>query len=132
MMKIKVKKEMNLLELIEYIKKNEIADKVFFDNKGKGKVVVGDDRYLYMTDLNLTETFTVEIDEEITEETEILILVELFVSDYGLIIHTYYRTSIREAIGEVVKGVDALPKSFYILNDDYTMTLIWEDGEMVE
>lgn len=132
MMKIKVKKEMNLLELIEYIKKNEIADKVFFDKKGKGKVVVGDDRYLYMTDLNLTETFTVEIDEEITEETEILILVELFVSDYGLIIHTYYRTSIREAIGEVVKGVDALPKAFYILNDDYTMTLIWEDGEMVE
>lgn len=132
MMKIKVEKEMNLLELIEYIKKNEIADKVFFDNKGKGKVVVGDDRYLYMTDLNLTETFTVEIDEEITEETEILILVELFVSDYGLIIHTYYRTSIREAIGEVVKGVDALPKAFYILNDDYTMTLIWEDGEMVE
>ncbi|EGQ3425169.1 hypothetical protein H5710_000812 [Staphylococcus pseudintermedius] len=131
-MKIKVKKEMNLLELIEYIKKNEIADKVFFDNKGKGKVVVGDDRYLYMTDLNLTETFTVEIDEEITEETEILILVELFVSDYGLIIHTYYRTSIREAIGEVVKGVDTLPKAFYILNDDYTMTLIWEDGEMVE
>ncbi|EOG8971833.1 hypothetical protein ACLKNW_000626 [Staphylococcus pseudintermedius] len=131
-MKIKVKKEMNLLELIEYIKKNEIADKVFFDKKGKGKVVVGDDRHLYMTDLNLTETFTVEIDEEITEETEILILVELFVSDYGLIIHTYYRTSIREAIGEVVKGVDTLPKAFYILNDDYTMTLIWEDGEMVE
>ncbi|EHS7159209.1 hypothetical protein AADH56_000866 [Staphylococcus pseudintermedius] len=131
-MKIKVKKEMNLLELIEYIKKNEIADKVFFDNKGKGKVVVGDDRYLYMTDLNLTETFTVEVEEEITEETEILILVELFVSDYGLIIHTYYRTSIREAIGEVVKGVDASPKAFYILNDDMTMTLIWKDGELVK
>lgn len=132
MMKIKVKKEMNLLELIEYIKKNEIADKVFFDNKGKGKVVVGDDRHLYMTDLNLTDTFTVEVEEVITEETEIPVLVELFMSDYGLIIHTYYRTSIREAIGEVVKGVDALPKAFYILNDDYTMTLIWEDGEMVE
>ncbi|EGQ4051705.1 hypothetical protein GA440_09085 [Staphylococcus pseudintermedius] len=131
-MKIKVKKEMNLLELIEYIKKNEIADKVFFDNKGKGKVVVGDDRHLYMTDLNLTDTFTVEVEEVITEETEIPVLVELFMSDYGLIIHTYYRTSIREAIGEVVKGVDALPKAFYILNDDYTMTLIWEDGEMVE
>lgn len=132
MMKIKVKKEMNLLELIEYIKKNEIADKVFFDNKGKGKVVVGDDRYLYMTDLNLTETFTVEVEEEITEDTKIPTLVELFVSDYGQIIHTYHRTSIREVIGEVVKGVDALPKAFYILNDDYTMTLIWEDGKMVE
>ncbi len=131
-MNIKVKKEMNLLELIEYIKKNEIADKVFFDNKGKGKVVVGDDRYLYMTDLNLTETFTVEVEELITEDTKIPTLIELFVSGYGQIIHTYYRTSIREAIGEVVKGVDTLPKAFYILNNDYTMTLIWEDGEMVE
>lgn len=37
-MNIKVKKEMNLLELIEYIKKNEIADKVFLNKKGKGKV----------------------------------------------------------------------------------------------
>lgn len=132
MMKIKVEKEMNLLELIEYIKKNEIADKVFFDNKGKGKVVVGDDRHLYMTDLNLTDTFTVEVEEVITEETEIPVLVELFMSGLGKIIHTYHRTSIGEAMGEVVKGVDTLPKAFYILNDDYTMTLIWEDGEMVE
>ncbi|HCA7513380.1 TPA: hypothetical protein K8013_001180 [Staphylococcus pseudintermedius] len=131
-MKIKVKKEMNLLELIEYIKKNEIADKVFFDNKGKGKVVVGDDRYLYMTDLNLTDTFTVEVEEVITEDTKIPTLIELFVSGYGQIIHTYYRTSIREAVGEVVKGVDALPKAFYILNDDMTMTLIWKDGELIK
>ncbi|EOE6794660.1 hypothetical protein ACKSXY_002555 [Staphylococcus pseudintermedius] len=132
MMKIKVKKEMNLLELIEYIKKNEIADKVFFDKKGKGKVVVGDDRHLYMTDLNLTDTFTVEVEEVITEETEIPVLVELFMSGLGEIIHTYHRTSIGEAMGEVVKGVDALPKAFYILNDDMTMTLIWKDGELVE
>ncbi|GAB0281754.1 hypothetical protein JPSP29_18540 [Staphylococcus pseudintermedius] len=130
-MKIKVNKEFKLLELIEYIKKNEIADKVFFDNKGKGKVVVGDDRYLYMSDLNLTDTFTVEVEEVITEETEIPVLVELFMSGLGEIIHTYHRTSIGEAMGEVVKGVDTLPKAFYILNDDYTMTLIWEDGEMV-
>ncbi|EGQ3187980.1 hypothetical protein M2L43_002513, partial [Staphylococcus pseudintermedius] len=68
-MKIKVNKEFKLLELIEYIKKNEIADKVFFDNKGKGKVVVGDDRYLYMNDLNLTDTFTVEVEKVITERT---------------------------------------------------------------
>ncbi|HDT8471955.1 TPA: hypothetical protein REB16_001905, partial [Staphylococcus pseudintermedius] len=77
-MKIKVNKEFKLLELIEYIKKNEIADKVFFDNKGKGKVVVGDDRYLYMTDLNLTDTFTVEVEEEITERTVIPLLLEVY------------------------------------------------------
>lgn len=78
------------------------------------------------------DTFTVEAEEEITEDTKIPTLIELFVSDYGQIIHTYFRTSIREAIGEVVKGVDALPKAFYILNDDYTMTLIWKDGELVK
>ncbi|WQC60330.1 hypothetical protein U0486_00700 [Staphylococcus pseudintermedius] len=132
MMKIKVNKEFKLLELIEYIKKNEIADKVFFDNKGKGKVVVGDDRYLYMTDLNLTDTFTVEVEELITEETEIPVLVELFMSGLDEIIHTYHRTSIGEAIGEVHKGAEALPTAFYMLNDDMTMTLIWKDGELVE
>ncbi|EGQ1621568.1 hypothetical protein WCQ58_04340 [Staphylococcus pseudintermedius] len=131
-MKIKVNKEFKLLELIEYIKKNEIADKVFFDNKGKGKVVVGDDRYLYMTDLNLTDTFTVEVEELITEETEIPVLVELFMSGLDEIIHTYHRTSIGEAIGEVHKGAEALPTAFYMLNDDMTMTLIWKDGELVE
>ncbi|EGQ1620247.1 hypothetical protein FD607_06865 [Staphylococcus pseudintermedius] len=131
-MNIKVKKEMNLLELIEYIKKNEIADKVFLNKKGKGKVVVGDDRHLYMTDLNLTDTFTVEVEEIITEETEIPVLVELFMSGLGEIIHTYHRTSIGEAIGEIHKGAEALPTAFYMLNDDMTMTLIWKDGELIK
>ncbi|XCC66683.1 hypothetical protein PYH72_08860 [Staphylococcus delphini] len=127
---IKVNKEFTLLGLIEYIKKNGIANKVFLNKKGK--VVVGDDGYLYMTDLNLTDTFTVEVEEEITEETEIPVLVELFMSGLDEIIHTYHRTSIGEAIGEVHKGAEALPTAFYMLNDDMTMTLIWKDGELVE
>ncbi|EGQ3138968.1 TPA: hypothetical protein K8036_002058 [Staphylococcus pseudintermedius] len=49
-MNIKVKKEMNLLELIEYIKKNEIADKVFFDNKGKGKAETLDNLKEYLSE----------------------------------------------------------------------------------
>ncbi|EMC0261422.1 hypothetical protein ACOW2U_001535 [Staphylococcus pseudintermedius] len=130
-MKIKVNKEFTLLGLIEYIKKNGIANKVFLNKKGKEKVVVGDDRHLYMTDLNLTDTFTVEVEEVITEETEIPVLVELFMSGLDEIIHTYHRTSIGEAIGEVHKGADALPKAFYILNDDMTLSLIWKDGELV-
>ncbi|WP_390603408.1 hypothetical protein, partial [Staphylococcus pseudintermedius] len=117
---------------IEYIKKNEIADKVFLNKKGKGKVVVGDDRHLYMTDLNLTDTFTVEVEKVITEETEIPVLVELFMSGLGEIIHTYHRTSIGEAIGEIHKGAEALPTAFYMLNDDMTMTLIWKDGELIK
>ncbi|EJD8530267.1 hypothetical protein M2M09_000334 [Staphylococcus pseudintermedius] len=130
-MNIKVKKEMNLPQFIEWAWENSIKHKEFTGSRNG--IVEFDFRGWVRTDLiEPDEFFEVEVKEEITEETEIPILVELFVSGYGLIIHTYYRTSIREAIGEVVKGVDALPKAFYILNDDMTMTLIWKDGELIK
>ncbi|WP_214539579.1 hypothetical protein [Staphylococcus pseudintermedius] len=130
-MKIKLTKEFKLLELIEYIKKNEIADKVFFDKKGKGKVVVGDDRHLYMTDLNLTDTFIVEVEEEITEDT---ILPSLLVvhkdEDYIGATHWKYR-SIR-SLKEKLVSSDIKPMAFYVLHHDASMTLIYKSGGMVE
>ncbi|EGQ1725615.1 hypothetical protein E6A70_03475 [Staphylococcus pseudintermedius] len=132
-MNIKVKKEMNLLELFEYIKKNEIADKVFFDNKGKGKVVVGDDRYLYMTDLNLTDTFTVETVKEIKEETVIPLLVETYLNPKGEPSCYSYRNKSINYILENNKSYNNTPPThIYMLNDDMTMTLIWKDGELVK
>ncbi|EIE3860336.1 hypothetical protein LDE17_000354 [Staphylococcus pseudintermedius] len=131
-MNIKVKKEMNLLELIEYIKKNEIADKVFFDNKGKGKVVVGDDRYLYMTDLNLTDTFTVETGEEITEDTVIPFIVELYTNNHGLKETSMHLDNTISNILSINKILMRKNSIFYMINDDATMTLIWKDGELVE
>ncbi|EIZ4605908.1 hypothetical protein MPU16_002407, partial [Staphylococcus pseudintermedius] len=128
-MNIKVKKEMNLLELIEYIKKNEIADKVFFDNKGKGKVVVGDDRYLYMTDLNLTDTFTVETVEEITEDTVIPFIVELYTNNHGLKETSMHLDNTISNILSINKILMRKNSIFYMINDDATMTLIWKDGE---
>ncbi|EGQ3200345.1 hypothetical protein IS813_002663 [Staphylococcus pseudintermedius] len=130
-MKIKVKKEMNLLELIEYIKKNEIADKVFFDKKGKGKVVVGDDRYLYMTDLNLTDTFTVETVEEITEDTVIPFIVELYTNNHGLKETSMHLDNTISNILSINKILMRKNSIFYMINDDATMTLIWKDGELV-
>ncbi|HDU0722981.1 TPA: hypothetical protein REO55_000214 [Staphylococcus pseudintermedius] len=131
-MNIKVKKEMNLLELIEYIKKNEIADKVFFDNKGKGKVVVGDDRYLYMTDLNLTDTFTVETVEEITEDTVIPFIVELYTNNHGLKETSMHLDNTISNILSINKILMRKNSIFYMINDGATMTLIWKDGELVE
>ncbi|EJD5763040.1 hypothetical protein M2L35_001369 [Staphylococcus pseudintermedius] len=129
-MKFKTKKEMSLHELIQWAGENSIKHKEFTGSRNG--IVEFDFRGWVRTDLiEPDEFFEVEVEEEITEDTKIPTLIELFVSGYGQIIHTYYRTSIREAIGEVVKGVDALPKAFYILNDDYTMTLIWKDGELV-
>ncbi|HGH0851259.1 TPA: hypothetical protein ACJHH9_001141 [Staphylococcus pseudintermedius] len=130
-MKIKVKKEMNLPQFIEWAWENSIKHKEFTGSRNG--IVEFDFRGWVRTDLiEPDEFFEVEVEEEITEDTKIPTLIELFVSGYGQIIHTYYRTSIRETIGEVVKGVDALPKAFYILNDDMTMTLIWKDGELVK
>ncbi|MDQ7199331.1 hypothetical protein RCF40_01975 [Staphylococcus pseudintermedius] len=131
-MKIKVKKDMNLHELIKWAWENDVKGKTFKSNRGKKVKFYSIGGFNVMEPIWGHDTFTVEVEEEITEDTKIPTLIELFVSGYGQIIHTYYRTSIREAIGEVVKGVDALPKAFYILNDDMTMTLIWKDGELVE
>ncbi|EGQ0392194.1 hypothetical protein FD598_08905 [Staphylococcus pseudintermedius] len=131
MMKFKTKKEMTLPQLIEWAWENSIKHKEFTGSRNG--IVEFDFRGWVRTDLiEPDEFFEVEVEEEITEDTKIPTLIELFVSGYGQIIHTYYRTSIRETIGEVVKGVDALPKAFYILNDDMTMTLIWKDGELVK
>lgn len=132
MMKIKVKREFTLLGLIEYIKKNGIADKVFLNKKGKGKVVVGDDRHLYMTDLNLTDTFTVEEEEEITEDTVIPNLLEVYEYDERLLTNLDKNLSIKAVLDESLDDLLYGSRAFHILNDDYTMTLIWKDGEMVE
>ncbi|MEM5613977.1 hypothetical protein AAHB43_15360 [Staphylococcus pseudintermedius] len=130
-MKFKTKKEMTLPQLIEWAWENSIKHKEFTGSRNG--IVEFDFRGWVRTDLiEPDEFFEVEVEEEITEDTKIPTLIELFVSGYGQIIHTYYRTSIRETIGEVVKGVDALPKAFYILNDDMTMALIWKDGELVK
>ncbi|HGH0783390.1 TPA: hypothetical protein ACJHHF_002294 [Staphylococcus pseudintermedius] len=130
-MKIKKKVKMNLHELIQWAWENSIKHKEFTGSRNG--IVEFDFRGWVRTDLiEPDEFFEVEVEEEITEDTKIPTLIELFVSGYGQIIHTYYRTSIRETIGEVVKGVDALPKAFYILNDDMTMTLIWRNGELVK
>ncbi|EJM2435073.1 hypothetical protein NN664_000971 [Staphylococcus pseudintermedius] len=132
MMKIKKKVKMNLHELIQWAWENDVKGKTFKSNRGKKVKFYSIGGFNVLEPIWGHDIFTVEAEEEITEETEIPVLVELFVSGYGQIIHTYYRTSIRETIGEVVKGVDALPKAFYILNDDMTMTLIWKDGELVK
>ncbi|EIA4762777.1 hypothetical protein DLS44_12810 [Staphylococcus pseudintermedius] len=131
-MKIKVKKEMNLHELIKWAWENDVKGKTFKSNRGKKVKFYSIGGFNVLEPIWGHDTFKVEVEELITEDTKISTLIELFVSDYGKIIHTYHRTSIGEAIGEVHKGAEALPTAFYMLNDDMTMTLIWKDGELVK
>ncbi|HCG2202645.1 TPA: hypothetical protein NJO11_002066 [Staphylococcus pseudintermedius] len=131
-MKFKTKKEMSLHELIQWAWENDVKGKTFKSNRGKKVKFYSIGGFNVMEPIWGHDIFNVEVEEEITEETEIPVLVELFMSGLDEIIHTYHRTSIGEAIGEVHKGAEALPTAFYMLNDDMTMTLIWKDGELVE
>lgn len=70
-----------------------------------------------------SRTFTVGIEEEITEET---ILEEMFMLNSNTKNLSRYTS---RSIASVVKGHHA--KAFYIKDDDFNMTLIWKDGELV-
>src|SRR5699024_5454051 len=129
-MKIKTKKEMNLPELIEWGFKNDIREKSFIAYE-----CVEDQRHevhfnalgipKFSAFIKKSNTFTVEIEEQIDEDTELTALVEL--SSRGLLGNT--RLHRNYSINDVV---DNQSVAFYILNDDQTMDLIWKNGRLVE
>ena len=127
---IKRKVEMNLPQLIEWGFKNDIKEKSFIAYE-----CVGDQRHevhfnalgipKFSAFIKKSNTFTVEIEEQIDEDTEIIALVEL--SSRGLLGKTtLYRY---HSINDVI---DNQSVAFYILNDNQTMDLIWKNGKLVE
>lgn len=124
MVKIKRKVEMALSELIEWGFRNGIKNKEFVSNFFEKKSVIFNlsgwtefsDEYAYLPE----DTFTVEIEKEITEETKIPEMLEIFVNGGG--------------VERVEKSIDELKDDFskeFWLKDGDTMTLIWKDGELV-
>ncbi|MDW4411599.1 hypothetical protein QI049_11170 [Staphylococcus saprophyticus] len=69
------------------------------------------------------ETFTIEVEEEITEDTVIP----------KLVTRNRHTSRYREWNNENIKSffVENV-EAIYIPNDDLTMTLIWRDGKLVE
>ncbi|HCX3178259.1 hypothetical protein [Staphylococcus argenteus] len=136
-MKIKIKKEMQLDELIKWARENpELVRGKNFYPQGKSN-----ERYVYfhlydgrdclINDfISTNDTFEVEVEEEITEDTKFDRLFEVFEVSEG----EYNPTSNRNtSINESLNDDRRFPiKAFYILNDDMTMTLIWKDGALVE
>lgn len=122
-MKIKTKKQLNLPQLIEWAWNNRVEDKDFMINETVGvhfrKHGMFKTRGMFTSD----DLFTVEVEEEITEDTLIdkLIVVYSYCSDVDL----YKCIKVGEFTNSNVKSI-------YILNDDYTTTLIWRDGKLVE
>ncbi|WP_053038488.1 hypothetical protein [Staphylococcus haemolyticus] len=125
MAKIKRKVEMTLPELIEWAWENEVSDKAFYSNLDGGSVYFDKIQNLSIEhEIAINETFTVEIEEEITKETEIPKLVSINRNNLNEV-----NINFNCSIGQFLDRSDY---NYYILNDDDTMTLIWKDGAMVD
>lgn len=118
---------MTLPELIEWAWENEVSDKAFYSNLDGGSVYFDKIQNLSIEhEIAINETFTVEIEEEIDEDTVFPVLVKTLknvVEETKVV--TYYNASIEfsKSKNETI--------SYHILNDDGTMTLIWKNGAMV-
>lgn len=119
-MKIKNKKQLNLPQLIEWGFENDITNKEYVCNEHKAKSVIFNlmgwaefsDEFSY----NPHETFIVEEEVEITEDTE---LDELVVRYRNGNIYIFQQ----ETINDFKDNSNII--AFYIPNDDLTFTLIW-------
>ncbi len=112
---IKTKKEMNLPELIEWATENDVRNKSFCSDRYCDEVSFDENKDMTCERITINETFTVEIEEEITEHTVLPKLVTRNTSG-----------RYNGWISECVKGFHLeLIEAIYILNDDLTMTLIW-------
>lgn len=121
-MKIKTKKQLNLPQLIEWAWDNKIKNRAFYSNTDGGSIYFDKDGDVYVEhEIAKTETFTVEVEEEITEDTVIP----------KMLLRGRY-TGYYEVEDCKLRGFNENLLQAYILNDDLTMTLIWRDGKLVE
>lgn len=120
MVKIKQKKTMNLPRLIEWVWENDITNKRYIrlNSNPPEYVWINENSNVELDEdmcISKNDTFTVEVDEEITEDTEIT---ELYMR--------YNNDCIDKCHGMSISKFDkSRVKAFYIPNDDLTMTLIW-------
>ncbi|HEC2242404.1 TPA: hypothetical protein R1960_002655, partial [Staphylococcus delphini] len=77
-MKIKVEKEMNLHELIKWAWENNVKGETFTSNYGRDVKFYSDVSFNTMEPIYHWDTFTVEVEEEVTEETVISRLVAIY------------------------------------------------------
>lgn len=130
MVKIKTEKKMKLPELVQWAFDNPnkvIGKSIFPDNRISGEIyfaanggVVFHDKFHAKDD-----TFTLEVEEEVTEDTEIptLMVVYDFPGEKGIYCNAYYNLSIKHILD--TKNNEANIKSFHMVNQDGTTTLLW-------
>ena len=138
MVKIKRKVKMTLPELIDWAWKNGVKEKAFYSNVDGGSVYFDMLQTVSVEhSIDKDETFTVEVEEEVTEDTVLPKFLEIFEQEYENYdfpcddeASIWINSSIKEITGGHEIERNEL-KAIYVINDDMTMTLVWKDGELV-
>lgn len=123
---IKTKKEMNLPELIEWITENDITYRQYIPKLAENTRFIAVNGYGEIRIYEFVrpdDVFTVEVEEEITEDTVIPKIAELNLCGYDQ--HEELFMNENKSIKQLLSEEETNNKAFYILNDDLTMTLIW-------
>lgn len=140
MVKIKRKVEMTLPELIEWGFKNKIKNREFPCNQANFKSVVfnsdgwidfSDDLYYLPED-----TFTVEVEEELTENTVlpsvVVVRTQYFPNNgHSVNVAKINSKSIKQVIENQPNNSKFEYHSIYLMESERIGQLIWKDGELV-
>ena len=133
MVKIKRKVEMTLPKLIEWAWKNNLEGKTFYSNIDGGYVYFDIGQTLSIEhSIDRDETFAVEIEEEITEDTKLPKCLEIsFDRKSGRDIAVVYENcSVKQLTDRNPERLLDI-RTIHLVNDDGTVKLIWKDGELV-
>lgn len=130
-MKIKVKKEINLHQLIRWAQENNVKGGTFTSNYGRKVKFYSDGSFNTLEPIFRYDLFTVEAEEEITERTVIPLLLEVYEHEGELVFLPQKRSTIESLLEESDREENITTKILYLINDDGTLTLIWKDGELV-
>ncbi|AFM73821.1 hypothetical protein PZL24_05445 [Staphylococcus epidermidis] len=128
MVKIKQKKKMTLPELIQWGWKNRITEKAFYSNLDGGSVYFDKLQNVSIEhETAIDETFTIEVEEEITEDTIFPLLLKIYETrDNATEASIYRSTSIH------ISETSTRTIAYYLINNDGTLILIWENGKLVD
>ncbi|HDA2710527.1 TPA: hypothetical protein ACU231_002714 [Staphylococcus aureus] len=143
-MKIKVKKEMNLPELIQWAWKNPeltTGKRFYTENKDNENFIYfswEDGRKCFTSYfMSADDTFEVEVEEEITEETVIPSVVVVRTQYFpngsqSINVTKINNKSIKELVGSNPINSSFKYHEIYLMNGKGLGDLIWKDVELVE
>lgn len=132
MAKIKRKVEMTLTELIEWGFKQKELLPFFYGSREGSFVQFTPDGWVNITGIESTDTFTVEIEEEVTEDTKLPKCLEIsFDRKSGRDIAVVYENcSVKQLTDRNPEHLLDI-RTIHLVNDDGTVKLIWKNGELV-